>query len=355
MRKLLLITLALVSLASCSKNDPTPEPPYTGPYVPGTSWETVPLDTLGWNKTALADLYSFLELKNTKSFMILKGGKIAAEKYYGTFKADSSWFWASAGKTMTAALVNIAVEEGKLSLDDKTSKYLGAGWSSAPRDKEDLITVRHHLTMTTGLKPIGTDPDCTLPSCLAYDADAGTKWLYQNASYSILEKIIAKATGKSFETYFQEKIRSKIGMTGNWNKVTDYINVYNSDTRSMARFGLLMLRNGKWKNTQVVSESNISSQIASSQNFNPSYGQLTWLNGKSSYMIAFSDQVKSGAIVPTAPADMYFAWGKYHQKIYVVPSLDIVVVRFGAATSDPIDLPSFDVELWTKIMAVVTK
>jgi CubicO group peptidase (beta-lactamase class C family) len=104
----------------------------------------------------------------------------------------------------------------------------------------------------------------------------------------------------------------------------------------------------------VVNAARLSAQTSSSQNYNPSYGQLTWLNGKSNYMTAGSEMVSQGSLVPTAPADMYFAWGRHHQKIYVVPSLDLVVVRFGATTTDAVDQPGFDAELWTKIMAVVT-
>ena len=255
---------------------------------------------------------------------------------------------------MTSLLVGIAQNEGFLKITDQTSKYLGTGWTSLPKQKEDLITIKNHLSLTTGLKS-SIDDDCTLPACLEYNADAGTVWRYHNASYTLLEPIIANATGKSFETYFAEKIRDKIGMTGSWIKITDYLNVYFSDARSMARFGILMLNKGKWSGADIISDLNyFNQQINSSQNLNPAYGYLTWLNGKTSYMIPLSETVRPGAIVAAAPADMYYAWGRNDQKIYVVPSQKIIVIRIGDSASGSLQGDNaFDNELWGKLKNVI--
>lgn len=88
-------------------------------------------------------MYNFLEQKNSKAFILLKDGKIVLEKYFGAFTQDSIWYWASAGKTLTALLTGIAQEEGYLLITDSTSKYLGSGWTSEPPQKERLITVWH--------------------------------------------------------------------------------------------------------------------------------------------------------------------------------------------------------------------
>jgi CubicO group peptidase (beta-lactamase class C family) len=234
-------------LSACQKGTDTNDPAVTPLYFPpvsGTEWQTHTPASLSWNETALNDLYAYLQSKNTKAFMILKDGKIVSEKYFGTFTADSLWYWASAGKTMTAMLVGIAQQEGLLNINNRTSQYLGRGWTSLPAVKEDLITVRHQLTMTTGLDDGVADDDCTLPSCLVYKADAGTRWAYHNAPYTLLDKVVENATGLSYNTYFQQKIRNVIGMNGLWVR-SGYNNVYLSNARSMARFGLLMLNKGK--------------------------------------------------------------------------------------------------------------
>lgn len=324
------------------------------PPITGTEWQTTTPASLNWNVTQLNDLYTYLQSKNTKAFIILKNGKIVSEKYFGTFTADSNWYWASAGKTMTAFLVGIAQKEALLNINNKTSQYLGTGWTSATLTKENLITVRHQLTMTTGLDDDVPDDDCTLSSCLQYKADAGTRWAYHNAPYTMLDKVVENATGKTYNAYFQEKIRDKIGMNGLWIK-TGYNNVYYSTPRSMSRFGLLLLNKGKWDQTTILSDTSyFNTQINTSQTLNPSYGYLTWLNGKSNYMLPELQFVFPGSLVPNAPTDMYSALGKNDQKIYVIPSQNLVVVRMGdSAGNIQLALSSFDNELWGKLKTVI--
>jgi CubicO group peptidase (beta-lactamase class C family) len=354
---ILLIFMPL--LFSCQKttDDATPNPP-AGLYFPpvsGAEWQTTSVASLGWNQTQLDDLYTYLQQKNTKAFLILKNGKIIAERYFGTFTVDSNWYWASAGKTMTAMLVGIAQKEGLLNINNKSSQYLGSGWTSLPAAKEDLITVRHQLTMTTGLDDAVTpDNDCTDPGCLVYKADAGTRWAYHNAPYTRLDKVVENASGVTYNTYFQQKIRDKIGMNGLWLKI-GYNNVYYSTPRSMARFGMLLLNKGKWDQTAVLDDENyFNSQVNTSQTLNPSYGYLTWLNGKSAHMLPTVQFAFTGPLMPNAPSDMFAALGKNDQKIYVVPSQNLVVVRMGEPAGNvQLAVSSFDNELWGKLKAVI--
>ncbi len=93
----------------------------------GNTWETVSPESLGWCTENIDTLYSFLEQKHSKAFIVLKDGRIVIEHYFGSFTQDSIWYWASAGKTLTAFLVGIAQEEGYFSIQDSTSEYLGDG------------------------------------------------------------------------------------------------------------------------------------------------------------------------------------------------------------------------------------
>ncbi len=358
MRNLLALALLFLLFFSCKKDDPTPDPPPVSslyfPPVAGTEWQSLTPSSLGWNESQLNDLYTYLQSKNTKSFMILKNGKIVAERYFGTFTADSLWYWASAGKTMTALLVGIAQQEGLINLNARSSIYLGRGWTSMPIPKEDLITVRHQLTMTTGLDDDLGDDDCTNPSCLVYKADAGSRWAYHNAPYTLLDQVVENATGLSYNAYFQQKIRNVIGMNGLWAR-SGFNNVYFSNTRSMARFGLLMLNKGKWDQTSILRDTNyFNAQVNSSQTINPAYGYLTWLNGKSTFMAPIFQTVFPGMLVPNAPADMYCALGKNDQKIYVVPSQKLVVIRMGESSGTPaLALSGLDNELWGRLRPII--
>ena len=353
-----LFILTIGSIA-CKKNGGTPEPPPPStslyfPPVSGSEWQTITPASLGWNEAQLNDLYSFLQSRNTKAFILLKNGKIVSERYFGSFTADSLWYWASAGKTMTAMLVGIAQQEGLLSINSRSSTYLGRGWTSLPVLQEDRITVRHQLTMTTGLDDAGANDDCTTPACLTFKAEPGSRWAYHNAPYTLLDKVVENATGLSYNIYFQQKIRNRIGMNGLWVK-NNFNNVYFSNARSMARFGLLMLNKGIWEQTPILNDSNyFNAQINSSQTINPSYGYLTWLNGKSTFMAPIFQTVFPGMIVPNAPPDMYCALGKDDQKIYVVPSQKLVVIRLGQSSGTPaLALSGFDNELWGRLKSII--
>src|ERR1700761_4421033 len=275
------IFLCFVGLIACKKSGSDPAPVNPGqtnislyfPPISGTDWQTVTPASLGWDETGLNNLYPYLQSKDTKAFIILKNGEIVTEKYFGTFTADSLWYWASAGKTMTGFLVGIAQQEGLININDQTSKYLGPGWTSEPLAKENLITIKNQLTMTTGLDDGVADPDCTLPGCLVYKADAGTRWAYHNAAYTLLDSVVEHASGMSYNAYFQQKIRNKIGMTGIWNKTPNSNNIYYSNARSMARFGLLLLAKGVWDGTAILTDTAyFHNQVNTSQNLNLSYG-----------------------------------------------------------------------------------
>jgi CubicO group peptidase (beta-lactamase class C family) len=350
-----LFIVLLFSFSSCSKSDDAKQPtPTESMYFPPTTsstWETKSLNSLGWNESAVQPLKDFLIEKNTKSFMILVNGRIVMEDYFNGHTATDTWEWNSAGKTLVATTTGIAQQEGILSINNKASDYLGTAWTNMPLAKENLITVRNLLSMTSG---IDDSKQLVVKHNLTYVADAGTRWAYSNV-FQKLTDVVADASGKPFETYFNEKLKNKIGMDGFWNFGTIFT-IYHSTTRSMSRFGLLALNKGKWNNEQIINETFFNESTATSQNINPSYGYLWWLNGKSKYMIPSEQTVYPGSLVPNAPADMYAAMGASDQRIYVVPSKKMVIVRMGDAANpkDPyFAVSGFDNALWEKINAVI--
>lgn len=298
-------------------------------YYPSTTWQTTDPSSLGWCTSEIDSLYAFLQKGDSKAFVLLKDGKIVLEKYFGTFTQDSLWYWASAGKTLTAFAVGLAQQKGYLKLSDTSSKYLGKGWSSLTAEQEAKITVWHHLTMTTGLDDATGNADCTDKNCLVYKAEPGTRWAYHNAPYTLLDQIMQGATGQSINAFLNANVKPTTGMTGLFVK-TGYNNVYFSNARSMARYGLLLLGEGQWNGSAVMTDTGYLRRMRnSSQTLNRSYGYLTWLNGKSSFMIPQSQIVFPGTLMPNAPSDMYAALGKNSQYINVVPSQGLVLVRMG--------------------------
>jgi CubicO group peptidase (beta-lactamase class C family) len=355
MKKIALYFVGLL-LISCGSDDvSTPATPEEAMYFPpigSTTWKTKTVASLGWNLAQVQPLLDYLVLKNSKSFMVLHNGKIVMEHYFNGHSATQPWYWASAGKTLTATVTGIAEEEGFLNINSKVSDYLGTGWTSIPLAKENLITNKHLLCMTSGLNDaLGDDVS---PSNLQYIADAGTRWAYHNV-YVKLQNVVAASTGQTWSNYFNTKLRDKIGMTGgSWVESSNGLSVYWSNSRSMARFGLLALNNGKWENNQIVSKNYMQNAINTSQNINLAYGYMWWLNGKSSFRLPQTQLQFNGKLIPTAPDDMYCALGKNDQKIYVVPSKKLVIIRMGdAADNSSFGLSDFDSVLWTKINAVI--
>lgn len=303
----------------------------------------------------LDTLYRFLDQENTKAFIVLVNGKIAVEKYFGTFTRDSSWYWASAGKTLTAFLVGKAQEEGKLKITDTSSKYLGKGWTKMTPAQEAAINIRHQLTMTSGLDDKVPDNHCTIDTCLIYKAAPATRWAYHNAPYTLLEKVLVDATGTAINTYTSQKLLTKTGMTGLWFTI-DYNNVFISRPRSMARFGLLAMNRFVWNGDTLLKDTGYVRQLTNtSQQINKSYGYLWWLNGKSSFMLPSLQTVFPGSLAPSAPSDMYAALGKNGQILSVSPSKGIVFVRMGNPSSGPgaevsVTLPE---NIWSRLNAAM--
>lgn len=321
---------------------------YYFPPVSGNTWDTVSPASLGWCNSKLDTLHKYLEARHSKSFIILYKGKIADEQYMNGYGQDSAWYWASAGKSLAGFLTGMVQENGQLDINDKTSDYLGSGWTIEPQAKEDLITIRHQISMSTGFDYNVPDLDCLEDTCLQYLNDAGTHWYYHNAPYRLVQDVMENATGKSMNLLTYQYLAST-GISGLW-----YDYVFYSKARMMARFGLLNLNKGNWNGTAVLGDSTyLYDMVHPSQNLNEAYGYLWWLNGQSSYKRPGLDIVFPGSMVPQAPGDMYMAAGKNDQRIYVVPSLDLVVVRQGeAAYTSQLALSSFDNELWELLMDV---
>lgn len=320
-----------------------------------STWETVDPASLGWCPDRIDSLLNYLEARNTKAFIVLKNGRLVIEHYFGTFTQDSLWYWASAGKTLTATLAGIAREEGFLNIDLPTSTYLGAGWTSCTPTQEAAITVRHQLTMTTGLDDAVPDDDCTLPSCLQYLADPGTRWAYHNAAYTLLDDVIANATGSTFNSYFNSRLRNPVGMDGFWLPAgSPYNNVYFSRPRSMARFGLLMQNRGVWNGDTILQDTSwYTTMTTPSQELNESYGYLWWLNGQPSFMLPEMQFVFPSMLLPNAPPEMVSGVGKNDQLVSVVPSRGLVLVRMGDPAYDGFAVPTaFANELWAYMNAL---
>lgn len=324
--------------------------PVAGMYFPPLNgsdgdWARVTTAELGWNDGALQELNQYVQDTRGTGFIILHRGKIVVEKYWQGWSSGSADKIYSVSKSMTALMVGKAQEEGRLSIEDMAQSYLQSTWANAATWKEKYwasqVKVRHLLSMDSGLnnelKPL---------------SQPGTQWSYNTSAYQLLLDILEDATGASRETYFNFRLFSRIGMSAT--RFDLGRNSLISSARDMARFGLLVLNKGRWAGEAILKDESyvLAASRHRSQEFNQSYGYLFWLNGQDSYIMPESSgEVRSGPLLPDAPQDMIMAMGAGEKRIYVVPSMNLVVVRHGlAADAEYLAGSPFDRELWIRIM-----
>jgi CubicO group peptidase (beta-lactamase class C family) len=173
----------------------------------------------------------------------------------------------------------------------------------------------------------------------------------------VLKAVLERVSGKDNTSYGREKIWQPIGDTASvfQERTGMPFSGWRASTRDMARFGLLVLHQGDWKGRPAIKDkSYLQAALSTSQDLNQSYGYLWWLNGKKSYVLPGRGRSGSGPMIPSAPPDVVAALGAGDKKIYVCPSLDLVVTRHGAPAGMQAEaLSTFDSEIWTRLMQVV--
>lgn len=181
-------------------------------YYPGTNWEH---DDRGWDRAALAIvLESARELNSTDIAVVHRGrlvadarwqpGPVAAAEVVeslpdGRVRQDI----ASAQKSVSSVLAAIAVGRGLLDINSPVSAHLGKGWAGpkAP-PSEERFTVRHLLTMTSGLA-----------DDMSFVAEPGTRWDYNlGPAYHTVKRVLAAAAGSSIDELTAAWLTGPLGM-----------------------------------------------------------------------------------------------------------------------------------------------
>jgi CubicO group peptidase (beta-lactamase class C family) len=321
-------------------------------FIPTTdaSWATVDPASAGWDPTKLEAALTFAGEHATWGLAILLDGKILAERYWGKNRSWQTDVF-SVQKSVSALLTIIAQEKGLLDFDTRVSTYLGSGWTNATTAQEASITVRHLLTMSSGLK-----------DDLTRSTAPNGEWRYNSNAYYCLNKVLAKVANLPMDTLCREWLTDRIGCSHNhWaprGATVDPkgapIEAFQSSVLDLARIGLLVHQGGSWSGTQVVPSAALDAALTQSQSRNPSYGHLWWLNGQSSY-IDPAGTTFTGPIFPSAPADLRCALGFGDQKIYVSRAKKLVVVRLGEkGSTDPASsVGGFDNPFWQRLTAAM--
>lgn len=328
-------------------------PPDAGP------WERVEPASVGWDAAGLSEALEVAAARRSSGVVILLGGRILAEGYWtptGTSRGYSNYVVgadeagrviedvASAQKSVAAVVAGVAVERGLLDLDDPVTAHLGAGWSKASPEQERRITVRHLLTMTSGFA-----------EDLTFQAEPGTRWLYNTPAYHNVMRVVEAVTGRDRNAVTQEWIAGRLGMRHSAWTLREWADpaigaAFSTTARDLARFGLMIQAGGRWGDERLFQDGSfLQAMLGPSQALNPAYGYLWWLNGQDFSLAANARATRSdGPLIPSAPADLVAMQGALDRKLYIVPSLNLVIARLG--DSGAADDQSFNSAFWTALM-----
>lgn len=262
------------------------------------------------------------DLPRVRAVVVVRDGGLLFESYRAGTDPDALHDVASVAKSVTSALIGIALAEGRIaSLEQKAVDLLPRQLLPARDSRFNDVTLRHLLTMTSGLGGPGAMTRVQPILQRSMHAAAGFVFQYSSAAEHLLSVILSHRTGMSAAAYAERKLFAPLGITHyNWFGDDDGYTFGSHDLflrpQDMARIGQLYLQQGRWAGAQIVPAAYVAEsvrvQVPPTSGAPHGYGFLWWPT------VAIQD----------TPA--YSAAGFGGQFIFVVPSRQLVV----AAVSD---------------------
>lgn len=338
--------LLACSLAACAAEAPADAPTELarrgnayGRTYPGPKWRTGAPEDHGLSSQGLAAMNAVAESLRSTCMLVVHDGVIVSEWYapgYGPASVHANLF--SVTKSVTSTLFGIAQAKGLLDIDEPASTYLDS-WVGTG---SEAVTIRNLLSNDSGrywsfesdygLLAFGAD-QTTYALGLDQAVPPGTVWEYNNAAIQTLERVLELATGQDVDAFAQQHLFEPIGMTATLTRdAAGAPLVYqglSTTCRDVARFGLLMARDGAWKSKQVVPSAWVGEATQPSTPLNDAYGYLWWLNQPGHVVEpSFPGRIEyDGQLVPSAPDSTFAALGAFGQLVVVEPEAGYVVVR----------------------------
>ena len=325
-------------------------------YWPTQEWRTAAPESLGVQPEKLAYIEDMIksQYRNINGMVIVRKGYIVFERYYNGYGPLDTHNVASVTKSVTSALIGIAIDAGYIkSVDQKVLSFFPEYVAGADDIQKRTITIRHLLTMTapfawkTGGERGGEPLDrlrrqrdwvMYILNLLGRNGQPG-RFQYCTAGAHLLSAIITRTTGLCAREFANERLFRPLGMREIpdhdmksfgiddvfGKNVTGWTKDPNGNTtggwgltitpRDMARFGFLYLNRGVWDNTQIISDTWIDESTAPNSN---KYGYLWWLREEGSTLI-------------------YSALGSGGNVICCIPGKDLVVAIASKIVRKPRD------------------
>jgi hypothetical protein len=295
---------------------------------PTYGWSESTPEEQGMDRESLIQAFVYAVNKKSRAVVVTRFGYIVGEWYGKGWDQATRQQGYSVTKSMTGALIGMLIEDGYIKGVDQPVARFVSEWRDSTHG---AVTIGHLLSMNSGLHWDWLTDLFLMMSHnqnryaigLSMDHEPGDVWVYHNAACQVLSEVILQSRGMQAANYAHYRLAGIIGM---WTATSESDLAGNTLTymgaiasaREFAKFGYLYLRRGLWEDEQVLSEEWVTESILPSQELNPCYGYLWWLN-------------THGQMWSDVPEDAFAAMGMNQRRIYIVPSLDIVTVRLGDA------------------------
>lgn len=288
------------------------------------------------------------------SILIIKGDKVVFEEYQNGFKTDDAQMLASGTKSFSGVMAVLAVEDKLLKLDEKVADTI-TEWKSDKRKSQ--ITIRQLLSLTSGIDTgeNGKPPTYSDAVKSSVKFDTGTTFEYGPAPFQIFGEIMRRKLAPKKEgvlDYLKRKLLDPIGLkVSSWtlqNGQPDLPSGAFLTAREWAKFGQFLKNGGTWNGKKLV-DKKLLEECFNGSNANPNYGLTFWLNrandGKANVAESKNGRIQNlldrfgiepettrisqEGISAELPKDLFLAAGAGKQRLYIIPSQDLIVVRQG--------------------------
>jgi CubicO group peptidase (beta-lactamase class C family) len=287
------------------------------------------------DQLALADQQILAGYPDITGVVVVRGGAIAFEKYYGdAYGQNDPIKIRSITKSITGTLIGMAIDDGLLTLDSTIGDLIPDLIPAGADPITSAITVENLLTMTAGW---AWDIHADYPTIIAADNwaeltlglpvayDPGSFYAYNTGGSHLLSVIIETITGDDTIRFADQRLFEPLGINRpRWERSPEGIVCggfgLQLTPRDLARFGLLALRSGEWNGSRIVSADWFSTattyQSTGDSTGFAAYGYQWW-------------------VMPESPYRAYFGLGFGSNYLYIAPDLDLVVVVLKGFETPP--------------------
>ena len=358
---ILVITLAVTACASPligipggqsgGGSGPSGQPPSCALPGPGQDFDRADPSSVDIDPAAVAQAVTYASATNAQSVRVYRHDCLIATSGLDPQNESTPLPAWSMTKGVVSIVVGRAVQMGLVHVDDPIGRYL-TGIDAA----HGAITIRQFLNQTSGLRfawindlnLAATGDSAMLTLQRPFEANPGTQFRYAQTTVTVLVAVIEAATGEDFQAFARRTVFAPIGIPDqDWYWQRDAVGrsqgfaFLSMAPRSFARLGELLLHRGNWNGDQLLSTDYID-QGSHGTAANGCYGFLWWTNdGDTCDSAGPTPQTYDRPLLGSAPRDLFELSGLFDQNVFVIPSLDMVVVRMGLPhdlTDDPMGM-----------------